>query len=298
VAIFAGFVVTIIIWLDFVNWPELKSIIGILFITFVLGLCDDLVHIKPHVKLLGQIIAGSLVFLLLNIRITSTYGILGDYHFPYLVSYLATVFSIVIITNSFNLIDGIDGLAGTFSAICLTFYGTWFYLLSDLNYAILCFALVGAVIAFLIFNWEPSKIFMGDTGALLVGMMLSILTIRFINVNEELPPGYIYKFNASIATGLAIIIIPIIDTVRIIIIRVSKGVSPLKADKRHIHHYLVRLGLRHQQAVFILAGIHIGYLVLITIFSKASNSFLLPAIIIISIALSFILDGYLLKKVG
>jgi UDP-GlcNAc:undecaprenyl-phosphate/decaprenyl-phosphate GlcNAc-1-phosphate transferase len=298
VAIFIGFLVTVVIWLDFVEWSELRSIIGILFLTFVLGLCDDLVHIKPYIKLLGQVVAGSLVFFLLNVKISSTYGLIGDHQLPGLLTYLVTIFVIVIITNSFNLIDGIDGLAGSFSTVSLVFYGAWFFMLGDLNYAVLCFALTGAIAAFLIFNWEPSKIFMGDTGALLIGMMLSILTINFLNMNEALPPGSPYKFTASVSTALSVIIVPILDTTRIIIIRLSKGVSPMKADKRHIHHYLVRLGLRHQQAVFILLGVHLIYITLALVFSTSGNSFLLPVMLIISIVLSFILDGYFLRKVS
>jgi UDP-GlcNAc:undecaprenyl-phosphate/decaprenyl-phosphate GlcNAc-1-phosphate transferase len=298
VAIFVGFFITVVMWLDFIGWAELKSIIGILFLTFILGLCDDLVHIKPYVKLVGQVVAGSLVFFLLHVQIKSTYGLFSDIEFNTLTSYLITVFTIVIITNSFNLIDGIDGLAGAFSAICLIFFGTWFYLLGQTNYAVLCFSLTGAVIAFLVFNWEPSKIFMGDTGALLIGMMLSILTIRFLNTNEALPANSHYKFTASVATALAIIIIPVLDTSRIIIIRLSKGVSPMKADKRHIHHYLVRLGLRHQQAVFILLGIHLLYIALVLVFSNSGNAFLLPIMLILSVVLSFLLDGYFLKRIS
>jgi UDP-N-acetylmuramyl pentapeptide phosphotransferase/UDP-N-acetylglucosamine-1-phosphate transferase len=228
----------------------------------------------------------------------STYGIFGDHHFPYLVSYGLTIFAIVIITNSFNLIDGIDGLAGVFSSVAITFYGIWFYLIGESNHATLCFSLVGAVLAFLIFNWEPSKIFMGDTGALLIGMLLSILTIHFINTNEALPADNSFKFSASVSTAISIIIIPLVDTVRIIIIRVSKGVSPLKADKRHIHHYLVRLGLSHRKAVLLLAAIHFVFILLAIMLSSYSDTLLLPVITILAIAFCLILDGYLLKKIN
>lgn len=298
VAIFAGFCAAIIVWLDFIAWPELKSIIGILFIVFVLGLCDDLVHIKPHVKLLGQIISASLAFFLLDVKLTSTYGLLGSYIFPDFLSFLITVFTIVIITNSFNLIDGIDGLAGTFSTVCFFFFGVWFHLSGEHNLSLLCFSATGAIAAFLVFNWEPSRIFMGDTGALFIGMLLSILTIQFINTNEGLAVEAAHRFTAGVPTALAVIIIPVIDTVRIIIIRVSKGVSPLKADKRHIHHYLVRLGFRHSRAVMILTGVHLFFIATVVILARYDNSILFPAIIVVAIILSFVLDGYLLKKIS
>jgi UDP-GlcNAc:undecaprenyl-phosphate/decaprenyl-phosphate GlcNAc-1-phosphate transferase len=286
------------IWSEVIGWAELKSILGILFIIFMVGLCDDLVHIKPVVKIIGQVVAGSLVFFLLDIRITSTYGIFGNVQFPYLVSYALTVFVIVIVNNSYNLIDGIDGLAGAFATVCLIFFGVWFHLVDNISYSILSFALLGAVIAFLFFNWEPSRIFMGDTGALLLGLALSMLTIHFMNVNEALPQNDQYKFGGSVSTAIAVLILPLIDTTRIIIIRISKGVSPLKADKRHIHHYLVRLGLSHQRATLILAGIHLIFVAIVLLFSRYGDSFLLPTIIILAIMLGLLLDGYLLRKVG
>jgi UDP-GlcNAc:undecaprenyl-phosphate GlcNAc-1-phosphate transferase len=298
VAIFLGFLTSTIIWIELITWGDLKIIVGILFISFLLGLCDDLVHIKPVVKIVGQALAGSLAFFLLNIRITSSYGLFGNSHLPYFVSYFLTVFSIIIIINSFNLIDGIDGLAGSFSAICLAFYGTWFFLINDLNYSILCFALMGSIAAFLIFNWEPSKIFMGDTGTLLIGAMLALLTIRFMNINFEMTSAEKFKFGPSISTAICIIILPLIDTTRIIIIRLSRGISPLTADKRHIHHYLVRLGLQHKQAVLLLIVVQLFFLILAICFNKYTDYYLLPTIIIFSIFLCFVLDRFMLKKVS
>jgi UDP-GlcNAc:undecaprenyl-phosphate GlcNAc-1-phosphate transferase len=256
VAIFFGFFTATLIWQD-LNWPELKIVLGMLFIVFLLGLCDDLVHIKPIVKIAGQAVAAGLAFFLLNIKVASLYGFISDVSFHPLISFGITLFAIIIITNSFNLIDGIDGLAGTFSAVCLVTFGSWFYVIGDTYYAILCFCLLGSVIGFLIFNWEPSKIFMGDTGALLIGMMLSVLAIRFMDVNFRLPEESPFKFSSSIFTAICVLIIPMLDTSRIIIIRLSKGISPLKADKRHIHHSLVKLGLSHQRSVFILTATHI-----------------------------------------
>lgn len=284
--------------MDFLAWPELKSIIGILFLTFFLGLCDDLVHVKPYVKLLGQTIAGSLVFFLLDIKLDSSYGILGDFKIPALPSYFLTVFVIIIITNSFNLIDGIDGLAGAFSITCLIFYGIWFYLTGDSQFALLCFSLSGAVIAFLIFNWEPSKIFMGDTGALLIGMMLSILTIHFIQANVILPSESPFKFQSTISTALAVIILPVVDTLRIIIIRLYNGVSPLSADKRHIHHCMIRLGLSHQQSVLILVGLHLLFITLVILFKDASDKLLLAFVSALSVSLCLMLNRFMLKKIS
>jgi UDP-GlcNAc:undecaprenyl-phosphate GlcNAc-1-phosphate transferase len=256
VAIFFGFVTAVFVWED-LHWPELKGVLGMLFIIFLLGLCDDLVHIKPIVKIAGQAVAAGLAFFLLNIKIASFYGIFSEATLNPWISFGITLFIIIIITNSFNLIDGIDGLAGTFSAVCLSVFGFWFYMAGDIHYSTICFCLVGSVIGFLIFNWEPSKIFMGDTGALLIGMMLSVLAIRFIDVNYNLPTESPVRFSSSIFTAICFLIVPMLDTSRIIVIRLSKGISPLKPDKRHVHHSLVRIGLSHQAAVGILAAIQL-----------------------------------------
>jgi len=294
VAIFFGFFTSTLIWIDVVSWSDFKVILGVLFISFILGLCDDLVHIKPSIKLLGQAIGGSLAFFLIDVQLTSFYGLI-DGSFNPLVSYFVTVFTIIILTNSFNLIDGIDGLAGTFASVALLFFGIWFFLIGDINYSILCFSLVGAILAFLIFNWEPSRIIMGDTGALLIGMMLSITTINFINRNFHLPANSSYKFSAPIAVSICILIVSIIDTVRIIIVRVSKGVSPLVADKRHIHHMLVRIGLKHQQCALLLAGIHLLFIAAAVVFQATPELPFLIGILLASTLLTALLN-YAVKR--
>jgi UDP-GlcNAc:undecaprenyl-phosphate GlcNAc-1-phosphate transferase len=295
VAIFIGFVTALLIWQD-LHWPELRTFLGILFIVFVLGLCDDLVHIKPVVKMGGQTVAGALAFFLLNTRITSFYGLISDVSFAPWLSFFITLFVIIIITNSFNLIDGIDGLAGTFSGLCLLLFGIWFYLVGDLNFSIATFCMLGGVIGFLIFNWEPSKIFMGDTGALLIGMMLSILTIRFMNINFSLPGTSPIKFQSTVFTAVCFLIIPMLDTSRIIIIRVSKGISPLTPDKRHIHHTLVRSGLSHQAAVLVLAAVYIFALSIGFMLRKFSDWYMAGFALSFGIVFNLVLSRIVLNK--
>ena len=142
----------------------------------------------------------------------------------------------MIITNSLNLIDGIDGLAAAFSFVVCAFFGSWFLFAGNSPYALLCFALGGGILAFLFQNWEPSSIFMGDTGSLVIGTILSVFMIQFINQNYSLPVNQTIKFNSSIVTAICVLIIPLVDTTRIIIIRLYRGISPFTADKRHIHH--------------------------------------------------------------
>ncbi|MCZ8216771.1 MAG: MraY family glycosyltransferase, partial [Cyclobacteriaceae bacterium] len=206
--------------------------------------------------------------------------------------------SIVVITNAFNLIDGLDGLAGTISSIALMFFGVWFYLAGDHIFSLLAFSMFGALLAFLIFNWEPSEIFMGDTGALVIGLTLSVFVIHFINLNQAAPVDAYYRFTASVATGACIIIIPLIDTARIIILRLSKGQSPLKPDKSHIHHAIMRLGMSHSQTTIILAIVHVSYIVLAIVAMNYGENWVLLGLLIFSIILSVFLDRLILKRKG
>lgn len=292
-AIFLGFAVSIIVWMN-ADSSSAFLLVSILVIPFIIGLLDDLTHLKPKVKLVAQFITATLIFFSLDIRLTSLYG-LYDVNFGIVVSYFITVLSVIIITNSFNLIDGIDGLAGSFSFIAILFLGVWFFLAGNVNFAILAFAFLGGVLAFLIKNWSPSKIFMGDTGSLVLGTALSVLIIQFVNDNFMLPDSPI-KFRSSIGAAFCILVIPLTDTLRIIIIRLSKGVSPLKADKRHIHHALIRIGLSHSKATLLLCAVHIFFLAMALTCRNLKDGYLLAIIISTAIFLSMILDRVLFKQ--
>jgi len=296
VAIFMGFTISSLLWIDMSAWKEIKSILLALFVVFIIGVRDDLISLRMLFKLGGQLFSAILLVLSLDIRLTSLYGLFGIYEIPLAWSYFITVFTIIIVTNSFNLIDGLDGLAGTVSAIAFFAFGIWFLGANEIIFSTLSMAMLGAIIAFLIFNWEPSKIFMGDTGALVIGMMLSILAIRFTNVNYRLPETSIFKFSGTVSMSMIFLIVPLTDTLRIIIIRLSKRQSPLKADKSHIHHAIMRLGMTHSQTTIILGGIQIFYLAIGVVFRKTTDLYLLPGIIIVSIVLGVILDRLLQRK--
>ncbi len=296
IAIFCGFFLSSLIWIDLSMWSEIKFILVALFIIFFIGVRDDLVPLRALFKLFGQILVGSLLIFLFNLRIDSLYGILGIYDLPDWLSYLCTIFTIIIITNSFNLIDGLDGLAGTISIISLFCFGTWFYMVGDTTFGILSYSMLGAILAFLIFNWEPSEVFMGDTGALVIGMLLAILVIHFVNVNYALPVVSPFKFTSSIGTAACFIIIPLVDTSRIIILRLTKGKSPFKPDKSHIHHAIMRLGKTHSQTTIILAVTHTFFIVAAVVLRDLSERYILLGVIGLSIAFSVILDRLILKR--
>jgi UDP-GlcNAc:undecaprenyl-phosphate/decaprenyl-phosphate GlcNAc-1-phosphate transferase len=296
IAIFIGFAISSLIWIDLQGWAHIKFILVALFVIFFIGVRDDLVPLRASAKLLGQIMAASLVIFLFDLRIKSFYGLFGINELSEFASIAITFFTIIVITNSFNLIDGLDGLAGTIAIIALLAFGIWFFLAEDYIFSILSFSMLGAIFAFLIFNWEPSEVFMGDTGALVIGMTLAILAIHFMDVNNNLFNGSPYKFKAAIGTAACFIIIPLVDTMRIVILRVSKRQSPFKPDKSHIHHAIMRLGMTHAQTTLILALIQVFFICLSIFFNDFSDFEVLIGVVIISVILSITLDRLIIGR--
>jgi len=298
VAIFLGFFISSLIWIDLHSWTSIKFILVALFVVFFIGVRDDLVPLRWMMKLMGQIMAASLLIFLFDLRIKSMYGIFGIHELPAAVSYALTYFTIIVITNSFNLIDGLDGLAGTIGIISLLGFGIWFYLIGDFIFSILSFSMLGSIFAFLIFNWEPSEIFMGDTGALVIGLLLATLTIRLIETNYNLPLISPYKFTASVGTAVCFIVIPLIDTLRIFILRAFKKQSPFKPDKSHIHHAIIRLGFTHSRATLILGAIQLIYIAFAIGFRGLSEKYILSGLVISAFLLGVALDRLLLSRLS
>ena len=166
--IFAGFVFSISFWSKSVQITQLQYIICATLVIFFMGMKDDLIPMTPFKKILGQLFAASIIILLADIRLKSLYGVFDIYEISYIPSILISYITILGITNSFNLIDGIDGLAASIGLLSTFIFGTWFYLSGYIHYAFLAYAFVGALLAFLWFNKYPAKIFMGDTGSLLI----------------------------------------------------------------------------------------------------------------------------------
>ena len=236
-----------------------KYFFSAVFIMFIVGLRDDVLPLRPIYKILSQLIPTIVVFFACDLRLISFYSIAPAIEFSLMVSFLITCFTIVIITNSFNLIDGVDGLAATLGAITLGAFSIYFYISGDISLSFILLAFIGSILGFLIFNWSPARVFMGDTGALLIGFLTAIVSIIFINVNFKAEDSF---FRATISTAICFIGIPIFDTLRIIIVRLLKRRSPLRADNDHIHHVLQKCGLSHTRVTLLLGSIQLGLLAL------------------------------------
>ena len=183
------------------------------------------------------------------------------------------------------------------SLVALVFFGVWFELTGLHLYAAIAATFAGGLIGFLMFNWSPAKIFMGDTGALAIGLLLASFAILFIDHNYSLADTSPFKFTGSVSTAIAVMILPIYDTARIFVKRVRKGKSPLSPDKSHIHHFIMRMGFSHRQITTTLVSIHIGFIALAFLGRGLSDMIMLPVIIATAVLLGFLLDALVLKSV-
>ncbi|MFY0651252.1 MAG: undecaprenyl/decaprenyl-phosphate alpha-N-acetylglucosaminyl 1-phosphate transferase [Cyclobacteriaceae bacterium] len=290
IPIFLGVILSLSVWLPIGMIANYKFFIVAIVFIFILGLRDDLSPVKAIQKLIGQIAAASLLFFLCDIRIESFYGLFGLYQMPLWLSYFATVFTIIVITNAYNLIDGIDGLAGSVGLITLLFLGTWFLITGEEHFSFIGLAFAGAILAFLIYNWSPSKIFMGDSGSSIIGLLIAFYTIYFISSNAHLPSSATLKFKANIGTPVGLLIIPLLDTFRIFIKRTFAGKSFMKPDNNHIHHVLLSLGNDHKQATIILISIKLAFLILVFSLRKYPDMVVLPIVVGSAILFSVILN--------
>lgn len=257
VAIFVSFTITSLIFGFADKSLPTNYILGACIILFAMGMKDDLTGVNSRTKFLLQFIAGAILAVLGNIRITSLYGIFGVYDLPYIVSIVLSILVITLIVNAFNLIDGIDGLASTTAIIANCTFGGLFVYMHQYQLALVSLSLVGAVAGFLKYNLSPAKIFMGDTGSLLLGLISAVMAIKFIELNK-LPDVKIEAVYAAPALALAVLIGPIFDTLRVFTLRIAAGQSPFNADRNHIHHRLLTLGFSHIQTTLILAGFNIA----------------------------------------
>ena len=230
---------------------EFKLIVATSLILFFVGVKDDIIGTAPVKKLFAHIVVALILVLMGQIRITSLHGIFGVYDIPYWGSVFLSIFTYVVVVNSFNLIDGIDGLAAGVGFLSCCAFGAWFVSANEFPYAALSFALAGALLGFLIFNFSPAKIFMGDSGSLVIGMFVCVLAIKMIEYPiQELNSFWIHISKPVFAVSA--LIYPLLDTLRVFIIRAFRGQSPFQADRNHLHHKLLDCKYSHLKTVFII----------------------------------------------
>jgi UDP-N-acetylmuramyl pentapeptide phosphotransferase/UDP-N-acetylglucosamine-1-phosphate transferase len=284
IAIFAGFSVGFLISVNGYV-PGLSYFTAAVMLLFFVGLTDDLLYLRPNKKLMAEVFSVLLVVLFTNLRFTSLHGFMGVAEIPSWISYLLTVFIVIVIINAVNLVDGIDGLASSIGIIACVTFGTWFFLSGEYGYTALAAAMTGALLVFMNFNVSSgkNKIFMGDSGSLVLGFTLAIFAIHFNELN--LTEKAFYHLNSSPSVSIAILIIPLFDTIRVVILRLRDHQHPFTADNRHMHHMMLRAGFSHIKATVIISMFNV--IVIATAFMLDRIGILYLGLVILLLCLSF-----------
>jgi UDP-GlcNAc:undecaprenyl-phosphate/decaprenyl-phosphate GlcNAc-1-phosphate transferase len=291
VAIFAGTIIGYMIW-NFGDEGILlhKVFVGTL-ILFFLGIKDDLYALSPTKKMIVQVMASAIVVVGSDLRISDLFGIFGISHIPYILSILLTIFVFVAMINAFNLIDGIDGLAGGIAMIASTGFGLWFLVNHHYSLACLGLCLAGSLVGFLRYNFsQTQKIFMGDTGSLIIGYLITVLAVKFIHFNVMHAWESSLSFVSAPVIAVVILVIPIFDTIRVFSIRILRGKSPFKADRLHMHHLLIDNNLSHLQSSFTLYGVTI-ILTVLTYLARSYFSNTQLCFLILGLLVCYFLTG-------
>lgn len=260
VGIFGGFILASLLSIQGHLNSEFQYFFAAALVIFFLGLKDDLIILSASKKFIGQLIAASILIHLGGIRLDSMYGLMGFENLPEGFALALSYLTIIVVINSFNLIDGVDGLAASLGILTMLVFGSYFFAIGFQAYALLAFAMAGSLGAFMIFNHHPAKIFMGDSGSLMIGLINAILVIKFINVAND--PLVAIPVPSAVAIGFAILIVPLLDTLRVFSIRIFNGVSPFTPDRNHVHHLLLDRGLDHASVTLTCVSANIGFIML------------------------------------
>lgn len=278
-------------------FDEYKFLFASLVILLFVGVMDDIMIMRAYKKLIAQILVSVLMVIGSDVRIRSLFGVFGIYELSYWLSVIFSVLTFVILINAFNLIDGIDGLAGSYSVACSAFFGISYFRLGTYNYPLVIISaiIVGSVLAFLYYNlsnYRNKKIFMGDTGSMVLGFLLAFTGICFIDIFIDKKIALIprYHLESAPVIAVAILILPIIDTLNVIIIRLMKKKSLFVADNNHVHHKLLRLGLTHRRSTAYIIVYYFAIIIFAYSFRHLNNNLLLFLIVCLGFIGAFIPD--------
>jgi UDP-GlcNAc:undecaprenyl-phosphate GlcNAc-1-phosphate transferase len=278
-----GVIASSLFWLDF----DLNSFQPYLFLSilllFFMGLVDDLKDLSPKIRFAGQIVAAALMAYS-GLRIESLNGVLGIYELHISIQYVFTIFLVIGVINALNMIDGIDGLAGGLSLISFSFFAFLFIIHDDLVFAVICVSFAAVILSFLRYNFPPAKIFMGDSGSIVLGFILTISGIRLITMKYATSTGG-YDVSELMVLVFGALILPVYDTIRVSIARLINSKSPFYADKTHVHHLILNEGFSHKRTSLVLYSIHLLLIILAFLIKEKAAGFSVLALFLITILL-------------
>ncbi|MDB5275087.1 MAG: undecaprenyl/decaprenyl-phosphate alpha-N-acetylglucosaminyl 1-phosphate transferase [Ferruginibacter sp.] len=284
--IFGGFILATLIGSP-EGSHELQYFVASAIVIFFLGIKDDILVLSPAKKFIGQLIAAGIIIKFGGVRIMDMHGFLGITVIPQVAGIVLTLFTVIVIINSFNLIDGVDGLAGSLGLLTSLVFGIYFFYAGQLLYSVMALSLAGSLVGFLLYNHSPAKIFMGDTGSLLIGLINSILVIKFINIagSQSVP----VPLEAAPAIGFAILIVPLFDTLRVFALRIFNKRSPFSPDRNHVHHFLLQFGFSHRKITLLCVGANIGLLLTAYFLRSFGTTIVVGILMIVSCAFTAVI---------
>ncbi|MFV0365994.1 MAG: glycosyltransferase family 4 protein [Mangrovibacterium sp.] len=265
IAIAFGFIFTYSFFADWYSYAYVPFLTSSFVLIFVVGIKDDIISTAAVVKLLGQLLAASIIVGLGGVQIDELQGVLSV---PLSEGWgiAISIFAVTFLLNGFNLIDGIDGLAAITGIISLSAFTLWFYINGYYHIPLIAASLAGGLLAFIYYNMYcvRLKIFMGDTGSLLIGFVVSVVAIAFLKFNNQIVnvEPHTYTLSSAPAVAVAVLIVPVVDTIRIFFLRILRGNSPFSPDKNHIHHRMLELGMTHHQISFTIGGVNVFFIFL------------------------------------
>ena len=281
-----AFFITLIMTLFFIqNFDEKNlgiNIVAAISMIFMVALKDDLVLVPARTKLAVEIGAVGLILFFGEFQLLNFQGFMGYSEISFIPTVLLTTIGMLGIINAYNLIDGVDGLASIIALIVFSNFGLIFFTVENYYFFLICVSFIGMLGAFLFYNLsQDKKIFMGDTGSLIIGFMIGLCAIEFLSMDHNNLEKFSFLPENAIFMLFSIIFIPIFDTFRVITIRIKNKKSPFEPDRNHLHHLLLDMGFKHHQ-VAILLGIS-NYLIIISIavLSKSLNYLMMTAMAIL-----------------
>ncbi len=298
-----SFFITLIMAMFFIQYFDTEHIglnlIASSTLIFMVGAKDDLVVSSPRAKLILEALATMFLFFNSAMEITNLNGFLGIYEIPLAVSYIGSVLLSLGIINAYNLIDGIDGLAATIAGIIFSVFGLMFFNLGLYFYFLICLSFIGMLLAYLVYNFSrKKKVFMGDTGSLLIGFCIAFLSIKFIALDVTSYKAFSFKSENSLLVIAAILCIPLFDMLRVIGVRLLNGKSPFFPDRNHTHHILIDSGMSHFNASMLLGFINYVMVILFVWLASMFNSFVLLGMLLLCFALFLLIFNSLRKKIA
>jgi UDP-N-acetylmuramyl pentapeptide phosphotransferase/UDP-N-acetylglucosamine-1-phosphate transferase len=270
-----------------------------LLLIYGVGIVDDFVGLNAITKFTVQILAASLLPIA-GLYINNLYGLFGINDIPFWVGAPMTIFLIVFINNAINLIDGIDGLSASISFIALVGFLVCFMQEHLWMYAFLIAGLIGVLIPFLYYNLfgdasKNRKIFMGDSGSLTLGFIMGFLTVKFSMDNPNVMPFR----KDSLMLAFSLLLVPLLDTTRVILVRLNHKQHIFQSDKNHIHHKLLRSGLNQRQVLLFIIAVDIVYIIMNQLLFVFCNINVIAAIdILLWVLLNYGINQQIISKGG